>query len=56
MIPDNMPECVREEALDLFFGAKLGSGQFRDVYVYAPDTSKVIKIERGSRCFSNVME
>ncbi len=56
MIPANLPPAVRDETLDLFFGRWLGSGQYRDVYVYSPDETKVVKIERNARSFSNVSE
>jgi hypothetical protein len=40
----------------LMLGPFLGSGTARDVYVWALDPDKVIKIERGARSFQNIVE
>lgn len=48
---------VQNELNDLFLGERIGSGIGREVYVYALDPSKVVKIEIATdRRFQNVCE
>lgn len=44
------------EILSLLCGDRVGDGSSRAVYVFWPDTTKVIKIERGHHSFQNVIE
>lgn len=44
------------ELWDIVAGKRLGNGIARDVYVFAPDPTLVIKIETASRRFQNVNE
>lgn len=37
-------------------GEKLGEGEHRDVHVFLPDTTKVIKIDKSGTYFANVSE
>jgi len=44
---------------DFFFymcSELLGTGQYRDVYVFAPDPKWVLKFETGAQSFSNIRE
>lgn len=46
-------------SLDLFsfvVGGFIGSGTFRDVYYYRPDTNCVLKVETGAQSFTNIQE
>lgn len=48
---------IREDLIDLMLGEYLGDGLSRDVYVYRPDETIVVKLERSDRrLFSNVRE
>lgn len=54
---EELGSSVSNEMIAFFLGKKLGSGQFRDVYELASDTTKVVKVDsRGTASFSNVME
>lgn len=44
------------EYKNLILGAHLGSGVDRDVYVFYPDTSKVVKVQRGHNAHQNFLE
>ncbi|WP_374634048.1 hypothetical protein [Ferrovibrio sp.] len=49
-------EGVKEDALRLLCGEKIGSGSGRDVYVFEPDPAYVIKIEASAGCYQNILE
>jgi|SRR5581483_2835676 len=44
---DEFGYVVSHDLLKLFLGEKIGSGQFRDVYLLNIDESKVVKVEKG---------
>lgn len=44
------------ELAGFMIGEKLGAGCHRDVHVFLPDTTKVIKIDRSGNYFANVSE
>lgn len=50
------PDRPSDDLWGLIAGRKLGQGQYREVYEYLPDLDYVIKVEMGSRCFSNALE
>lgn len=45
-----------KDLLGFICGEHLGSGAYREVFVYRPDPSCVIKIEQGAGAFANVRE
>lgn len=47
---------IRYDLMNMFVGELIGSGAYRNVYASARKRSEVIKIEQGSRCFSNIRE
>lgn len=48
---------VVDELTDFICGKKLGSGKFRDVYVYRENNSYVVKVAKdGAGCRHNMME
>lgn len=47
---------VTEDFLRIMLGDKLSHGCYRDVYVFEPDPTKVIKIEHRSHSYSNFSE
>lgn len=53
--PQNVPGIVKDDFISSICGEFLGRGTSREVYVYGPDPSLVIKLEVGLR-FQNVME
>lgn len=53
---DSHDALMWREAKGLFLGEKLGEGIARKVYVFRPDPKLVVKIERASCSFQNVLE
>lgn len=47
---------VERDFFHFMCGDLLGSGAYRNVYVFAPDPRFVIKIETGAQSFSNIRE
>lgn len=52
----DFPQTVQLEFNDLMLGPYLGGGVARKVYVFAPDPTKVVKLEMTQRQFQNVSE
>lgn len=55
-ISESLSACVLRDMVSLVVGDRLGGGSSREVYVFAPDPSIVIKIEDRSRSFQNIAE
>lgn len=53
---DHFPTTMAKELLGLVKGKRLGSGAGREVFVYDPDPTCVIKFEIGACSFQNVTE
>lgn len=51
-----LPPAVKDQALSLICGKELGRGISRTVYVFAPDSSKVVKIEHNQLRNQNASE
>lgn len=49
-------DVVLHDFVELFCGEKLGEGVGREVYVYALDETKVIKVETTAHSFQNITE
>ena len=49
-------QTVERDFFQFMCGELIGSGQFRDVYVFEQDPRYVIKIETGAQSFSNIRE
>jgi hypothetical protein len=49
-------ECIRNSALGLLVGDRLGGGAHREVYALRHDDTKVIKVEYVCGVFANVHE
>lgn len=56
MKAEDLGHITTHEFINLFLGEKLGEGSYREVYALRTDDTKVIKIERYARSFSNVHE
>lgn len=52
----NTPEPLKNSALSLFVGDKLGSGASRDVYAIRHDPGAVLKVEISGKTFHNQTE
>lgn len=53
---DGIGPIVQRDTIAMLLGERLGSGIGREVYVFALDETKVIKLENGSRSFQNMLE
>lgn len=51
-----LPTAVKDQALALICGKQLGSGISRTVFVYAPDSTRVVKIEHNQLRNQNASE
>lgn len=51
-----MTEFINAECRNLICGERLGGGQHREVFRHAFDLNLVVKIEAGTRGFSNIIE
>lgn len=51
-----LSELDRCELETFILGEKLGAGIHRDVYVYTPDPTLVVKVETGTANFANAKE
>tara|TARA_B100001079_G_scaffold54245_1_gene45265 strand:- start:2836 stop:3285 length:450 start_codon:yes stop_codon:yes gene_type:complete len=54
--PRDWPQTITADFIGLFCGDHIAGGVGRQVYEYALDASKVIKVETAARSFQNVME
>lgn len=53
---DYFNATIERDFFHFMCGEMLGSGSFRDVYVFAHDPKWVVKIETGAQSFSNIRE
>lgn len=52
----SLGDMLDREIHNLIIGKRLGAGAYREVFVNKQNKKEVIKIEQGSRCFSNIHE
>lgn len=53
---DQFTGAIAKDLLSLCVGGKIGTGAYREVYEWLPDTSLVLKVEMGAKRFSNHAE